>query len=103
MDMSPTGVGYKFRSPTARKLIDKDSHLSVTTNADNTSIFNCRVNNQPATLCGKPDNETTKALTKSNIDTPPTEMEDTALEKMPRPAWPEHPHNIPIPRPAAPR
>ena len=46
----------------------------------NTSIFNCRVDNQPATLCGKPDNETTKALTKSNIDTPPTEMDDTALE-----------------------
>ncbi|MBQ6942017.1 MAG: hypothetical protein IJN23_05575 [Akkermansia sp.] len=54
--------------------------MSVTTNADNTSIFNCRVNNQPATLRGEPDNETTKGLTKSNIDTPPTEMDDTALE-----------------------
>jgi len=80
MDMSPTGVGYKFRLPTARKLIDKDSHLSVTTNADNASIFNCRVNNQPATLRGEPDNETTKGLTKSNIDAQPTEMDDTALE-----------------------
>ncbi len=45
MDMSPTNVGYKFRSPTARKLIAKDSNLSVTTNTDNTTIFNCLINN----------------------------------------------------------
>ena len=28
MDMSPTNVGYKFRSPAARKLIDKHQFIA---------------------------------------------------------------------------
>ena len=31
MDMSPTNVGYKFRSPTARKLIDKFQFIEIST------------------------------------------------------------------------
>ena len=43
MDMSPTDVGYKFRS-LALANCPINSNLSVTTNADNTSIFNCLIN-----------------------------------------------------------
>ncbi len=43
MDMSPTYVGYKFRL-LALANCPTNSNLSVTTNADNTSIFNCLIN-----------------------------------------------------------